>query len=87
MARPDARSIRLVLLLSFSAALAAIPAGALGQEQKPTVPAADYGKWEYLGGGTLSPAGDWITQGLPYLIQKERFGTSAPGSPRSGDGR
>ncbi len=33
------------------------------------------------------PAGDWITKGVPYLIQKERFGTSAPGSPRSGDGR
>ncbi len=33
------------------------------------------------------PAGDWITKGVPYLIQKKEFGTSAPGSPRSGDGR
>ncbi len=34
-----------------------------------------------------APAGDWITKGVPYLIQKKKFGTSAPGSPRIGDGR
>lgn len=33
------------------------------------------------------PAGDWITKGVPYLIQKKEFSTSPPGSPRRDDGR
>ncbi|HKI93769.1 MAG TPA: hypothetical protein VJ992_00630, partial [Gemmatimonadales bacterium] len=46
--------------LLTSLMLVATVTAATAQEQKPTVPVADYGKWEYLGRGALSPRGDWL---------------------------
>lgn len=45
------------------AALAIFPA-ALAAQQKPTVPVADYGKFETLGATSLSPDGKWVVAGV-----------------------
>ena len=42
------------------AALASTMPPALAAQEKPTVPAADYGRWENLGAAVLSPEGEWI---------------------------
>jgi dipeptidyl aminopeptidase/acylaminoacyl peptidase len=52
-------------VLRSAALAAALPALALAQA-RPTVRPADYGKWESLGGGTLSPNGQW----LAYLVNR-----------------
>jgi dipeptidyl aminopeptidase/acylaminoacyl peptidase len=43
-----------------------IPNGALAQE-KPTIPPADYGKFEILGFATLSPDGTWLAYGVRHV--------------------
>ncbi|MYB98358.1 MAG: hypothetical protein F4139_06555, partial [Gemmatimonadetes bacterium] len=37
---------------------------ALQAQEKPTLTADDYGQWESLGGGTLSPDGRWLAVGI-----------------------
>lgn len=46
----------LLLALCFAAPLAA--------QQRPTLTPADYGRWESLGFGTLSPNGKWVVYGI-----------------------
>ncbi len=49
-----------------SAALAALLPSAIVAQVRPTVRPADYGKWETLGPGTLSPNGQW----LAYIVNR-----------------
>src|ERR1019366_4472015 len=54
------RRVRIVSVMTFRAlTLLAFAACALAQP-KPTLAPADYGKWETLGAGTLSPDGKWL---------------------------
>ena len=44
--------------------MAQMSSGAGLTAQAPTVPPAEYGRWENLGGATLSPDGAWIAYGV-----------------------
>ena len=55
-------SALLVCALALMASAAAIPG--LQAQEKPTLTVDDYGQWERLGGGTLSPDGRWLAVGI-----------------------
>jgi len=62
MSTRELRGVVLVLML-ISGMVISTPVP-LAAQDKPTVPAADYGKWESLGAATLSSDGTWIAYAL-----------------------
>jgi hypothetical protein len=90
-----ARTISKLSLILFVIAAFSLPAMApahLGAQQNSPVTAADYGKWESLGGGSLSPNGEWIvsqlrrvdgTFELRLYATAEPSPASSPASPTS----
>jgi len=66
-------SIRLALPLALAGALAATVARPARAQDRPTVPVADYGRWENLGSVTLSPDGAWIAYGVSRVNEENEL--------------
>ena len=65
MLHPRVPRRRTALLLALSLlALAPLAKPLHAQARKPTLTPADYGKWESLGYGTLSPEGRWLAASI-----------------------
>jgi dipeptidyl aminopeptidase/acylaminoacyl peptidase len=62
----------------FAATILLAPCAALAQA-KPTVRPVDYGKWESLAAGALSPNGQWLAYGVNRVNEENelRIGTTA----------
>src|SRR5262249_32529951 len=59
-------------------ALAATVCPHLSAQSKPTLTPADYGKWETLGNGTLSPAGKWLAHEIRRTDGNNELRVSPP---------
>ena len=59
-------------LLRSVALSALLPSLGLAQS-RPTVRPADYGKWESLGAGTLSPNGQWLAYGVNRVNEENEL--------------
>ncbi|MBS1241804.1 MAG: putative peptidase [Gemmatimonadetes bacterium] len=67
MRLPLRSSVTLTLVALFGTAILA------GQQAKPTLAPADYGKWESLGAPTLSPDGRWVAYPLSRVDEKNEL--------------
>jgi len=69
----SSRPAVLLLAGALSAVTALVPAPVTAQ-QKPTLPASDYGRWESLGfGATLSPFGDWLAYPVTRVNEEDEL--------------
>ena len=59
--------------LTLSVLLTATLPIALSAQSRPTVRAADYGKWESLGQSTLSPNGQWLAYGVNRVNEENEL--------------
>ncbi|MDE2762548.1 MAG: hypothetical protein OXK74_07145 [Gemmatimonadota bacterium] len=53
-----------LLCCTIALAASAVAPPALRAQEKPTLAVEDYGRWERLGGATLSPNGRWVAVGI-----------------------
>jgi dipeptidyl aminopeptidase/acylaminoacyl peptidase len=72
-------TIRTLTLLVFAACALAQP--------KPTLTPADYGKWETLGAGTLSPDGKWLAYEIRRTDGDNELRVAATGAPSGPGGK
>jgi dipeptidyl aminopeptidase/acylaminoacyl peptidase len=72
-------TFRALTLLAFAACALAQP--------KPTLTPADYGKWETLGAGTLSPDGKWLAYEIRRSGGDNELRVAATGAPSGPGGR
>jgi dipeptidyl aminopeptidase/acylaminoacyl peptidase len=70
---------RILTLLVFTACALAQP--------KPTLTPADYGKWETLGAGTLSPDGKWLAYEIRRTDGNHELRVAATGAPSGPGGK
>ena len=60
-----------LLAIALTATLLQPPA--LQAQEKPTLTVDDYGQWEGLGGGTLSPDGRWLAVGISRVNEENEL--------------
>lgn len=63
------------IALFLSSAGSSLPAGSsvLAAQQPPTLAEADYGQWESLGRGQLSPDGEWLAVGVRRVNEENEL--------------
>ena len=70
----------LVVAAALLACALAGPATPAGAQEKPTLTPDDYGKWERLGGATLSPDGRWLAVGISRVNDESELRVHATDS-------
>ena len=71
---PFRTALNTLPFLGAAALLAALlQPPALQAQEKPTLTVDDYGQWESLGGGTLSPDGRWLAVGISRVNQENEL--------------
>src|SRR5438270_73303 len=69
-------------VLRFAFALAVACPAAFGQS-KPTITPADYGKWETLVSGVLSPDGKWLAHEIRRSNRNDELRISSTGADKT----
>ena len=81
------RRVRIVSVMTFRTLTLLVFAACALAQPKPTLTPADYGKWETLGAGTLSPDGKWLAYEIRRSGGNNELRVAATGAPSGPGGK